>query len=125
MIQRMGRLALCVLLLSASGIAASEDDLMQPDLSLIPPELSWLLRHAEQGDVKAEAALGYRFAIGRGVPQNNTEAAVWTYRAATRVSTGLNPIWASCTSLASVCVRTTWKPSLGSRLLPGKVAQTV
>lgn len=84
MLPRIGRLALCVVLLSASGMAAPEDGLIRPDLSLIPPELSWLLRFAKQGDLDAQAALGYRFFMGIEVPQNSTEAAKWTYGAATR-----------------------------------------
>ena len=33
----------------------------------------WYLRAAEQGDVEAQNALGFRYRTGRGVPQDDDE----------------------------------------------------
>jgi uncharacterized protein len=37
---------------------------------------------AGRGDARAQAALGFMYANGRGVPQNQVEAAIWYRRAA-------------------------------------------
>jgi TPR repeat protein len=41
-----------------------------------------ILRRAELGEPAAQSYLGFMFEIGRGVPQNYTEAAIWYRRAA-------------------------------------------
>ena len=43
---------------------------------------SGLVRLAERGDARAQTRLGYRLAIGWGVPQSDPEAAYWYRRAA-------------------------------------------
>lgn len=44
-------------------------------------EIESLLRAAEQGDVKAQCNLGLRYAIGKGIPEDDREAVRW-FRAA-------------------------------------------
>jgi hypothetical protein len=41
-----------------------------------------IIRRAELGEPAAQSHLGFMFEIGRGVPQNYTEAAIWYRRAA-------------------------------------------
>ena len=41
-----------------------------------------IIRRAELGEPTAQSYLGFMFEIGRGVPQNYTEAAIWYRRAA-------------------------------------------
>jgi TPR repeat protein len=43
---------------------------------------------AQNGDPAAQAYLGYLYAIGRGVPQNYTQAAIWYRRAADQGHSG-------------------------------------
>jgi len=41
-----------------------------------------IIRRAELGEPAAQSYLGFMFEVGRGVPQNYTEAAIWYRRAA-------------------------------------------
>jgi len=43
---------------------------------------------AQNGDPAAQAYLGYLYAMGRGVPQNYTQAAIWYRRAADQGHSG-------------------------------------
>jgi TPR repeat protein len=43
---------------------------------------------AQNGDPSAQAYLGYLYAIGRGVPQDYTQAAIWYRRAAEQGNSG-------------------------------------
>ncbi len=44
--------------------------------------LRWYLKAADQGNVKAQYALGYMYYTGEGVPQNLNEAFSWYHKAA-------------------------------------------
>ena len=46
-----------------------------------PDPITELRRQAEQGDVEAQFQLGFRYATGRGIPQDDAEAVRW-YRLA-------------------------------------------
>ena len=72
MFRVIGRLALCVLLLSGLGMAAAEDESMS---------LGAVRRLAEQGDASAQYSLGARYDFGEGVPEHDAEAVKW-YRLA-------------------------------------------
>ena len=72
MVQVIGRLALCVLLLSGLGMAAADDESMS---------LGEVRRLAEQGDASAQYSLGARYDFGEGVPEHDAEAVKW-YRLA-------------------------------------------
>ena len=69
----IGRLALCVLLLSGLGMAAAEDEGMS---------LEEARRLADQGNTAAQYFLGSMYDFGKGVPQDDAEAAMWYRRAA-------------------------------------------
>jgi TPR repeat protein len=43
---------------------------------------------AQQGNLEAQAYMGYLYATGRGVPQNYTQAAIWYRRAAEQGHSG-------------------------------------
>lgn len=43
---------------------------------------AWFRRAAEQGDMNAQRSLGYMYAKGEGVPQNDAEALIWLRKAA-------------------------------------------
>ena len=68
----IGRLALCVLLLSGPAMTAAEDESMS---------LGEVRRLAEQGDASAQYNLGVRYDFGEGVPADAAEAVKW-YRLA-------------------------------------------
>ena len=58
----IGRLALCVLLLSGLGMAAAEDEGMS---------LEEARRLADQGNTAAQYFLGSMYDFGKGVPQDD------------------------------------------------------
>ena len=45
-----------------------------------PTAIKWFTKAAEQGHVRAQLVLGYRYAMGVGVEKNPTEAAMWYLR---------------------------------------------
>ena len=52
---------------------------------------SWYRKAADQGDSKAQFALGIMYANGQGVPKDEVEAVRWYRKAAERGTLGLNP----------------------------------
>lgn len=48
----------------------------------LPPDVNTIEKTAKQGDAKAQAALGFMYYLGRGVAQNDVEAAYWISLAA-------------------------------------------
>ena len=107
MLQTIGHLALCVLLLSSLGTAAAENESVtqlqllaergdaeaQNNLGLIhytdegvPQDfieaMKWFRKAAEQHHEMAQFNLGLMYAYGEGVPQDFVEAVKWFRRAA-------------------------------------------
>jgi len=72
--RKASSIAVAVTLLALFGVTAVS---AQPSR-----DGSGIVRLAERGDARAQTRLGYRLAIGLGVPQNDPEAAYWYRRAA-------------------------------------------
>ena len=65
---------------------------------------------AEQGDAKAQSDLGFMYAKGQGVPQDDAEAVRWYRKAAEQGTPARRPTSAGCTTTAKACRRTTPRP---------------
>ena len=60
---------------------------------------------AQNGDPAAQAYLGYLYAIGRGVPQDYTQAAIWYGRTTERGRfRGRRANWPCCTTRGRGCL---------------------
>jgi uncharacterized protein len=78
---------MAVVALGAAAAPASAAPTVRQGLAAIDHEdfgraVAILSPLAQDGDPAAQAALGYLYAMGRGVPQNYTQAALWYRRAA-------------------------------------------
>ena len=73
-------------LLAAAGDAAAQSALRRGEAAMArqdyPAAAKLLSPFAQGGNPDAQASLGYLYAIGRGVPQDETQAALWYRRAA-------------------------------------------
>ena len=75
--ERMATRALALLSHAAPGPTTEIADVGRQKLDVV----TWWRKAAEQGDAAAQFALGWAYADGRGVPQDNGEAVKW-WRAA-------------------------------------------
>src|SRR5262249_42218934 len=75
--QKESQIALAVVLLAILGATAASAQPRQHGA-----RGAGIVQNAEWGDARAQTALGYMFATGRGVPKNSALAAYWYTRAA-------------------------------------------
>ena len=86
--------------------------------------MRWYRLAAEQGHASAQFNLGFMYATGEGVPEDDTEAVRWYRLAAEQGHASAQTILGLKYATGQGARRTTWKHTRGSTLLQRKAAGT-